>query len=375
MRVTYFLAKCRHLTGIQTLLDLAEGLAADVRPVAYERLLGRMTKDFWWRRAKESYWTLARHRWSPRRREVPPALRSLASHLGRYASAGGALPLGSYVFADLDRLTPEETQRAAFLWRTLAESHPACRLLNHPIRSMRRYELLRNLYESGINTFNAYRVTEGRWPERYPVFLRLENSHEGPITPLLASRHELVDAIGAFERTDGRREELLVVEFSDTADARGIYRKYGAFVVGDRIVPKSLQFSRCWVQKSPDLRDPELLREEAQYVEHNPHEDRLREIFALARIQYGRIDYTILDGRVQVWEINTNPTIASVGAVPDARAGVKRLVLTRMVAAFETLSSCSATGARADSERRAGPLAPSNLQDLKRQPRQHGGRS
>ncbi len=261
------------------------------------------------------------------------------------------------------------------MWRTLAESDPGRRLLNHPTRSMRRYELLRNLYERGINTFNAYRVTEGRWPERYPVFLRLESDHGGPITPLLRSRHELVDAICAFERTDDRREELLVVEFCDTVDARGIYRKHGAFIVGDRIVPKSLQFSRCWVQKSPDLKDPELLREEAQYVEHNPHEDTLREIFALARIQYGRMDYAILDGRVQVWEINTNPTIVGGGAGPDPRAAVRRLVLTRMVAAFETLSNCSVTGARAESKRRAGPLAPSNLQDLKRQPRQHGGRS
>jgi hypothetical protein len=374
--VTHFLAKCEHLTGIQKLLDSAGGrLAADVHPVAYERLLGRMTKDFWWRRAKESYWTLARHGWSPRRREVPPALGSLAARLGRYTSARWALPLGTYIFADLDYLTPEETQRAAFVWRTLAESHPGRRLLNHPTRSMRRYELLRNLYERGHNTFNAYRVTEGRWPERYPVFLRLENDHGGPITPLLRSRHELVDAICAFERTDDRREELLVVEFCETADTRGIYRKYGAFIVGDRIVPKSLQFSRCWVQKSPDLRDPELLREEAQYVEHNPHEDTLREIFDLARIQYGRMDYAILDDRVQVWEINTNPTIVGGGAGPDARAAVRRLVLTRMVAAFETLASCSATGARADSGRHAGPLPPSNLQDLKRQPRHHGGRS
>ena len=340
----YFLAMREYLSGIRALLDTTGGrLVADVRPVAYERLLGRMTKDFWWRRAKESYWILARHGWSPRRREVPRALGSLAARLGRYASARWGLPIGTYIFAGLDRLSPEETRRAAFVWRILAESHRGRCLLNHPTRSMRRYELLHNLYERGINAFNAYRVTEGRWPERYPVFLRHENDHEGPITPLLMSRHELLDAIRAFERTDDRREELLIVEFSDTADARGIYRKYGAFIVGDRIFPKSLQFSRCWVQKSADLRDPDLLREEVQYVEHNPHEQMLRKIFALARIQYGRMDYVILDGRVQVWEINTNPTIVGGQAGPDARAAVRSLVLTRMVAAFETLSSCSAT--------------------------------
>ena len=95
----YFLAMREHLTGIQALLDSTGGrLAAEVRPVAYERLLGRMTKAFWWRRAKESYWSLARHGWSPRRREVPPALGSLAARLTRYAGAQWALPLGTYIW-------------------------------------------------------------------------------------------------------------------------------------------------------------------------------------------------------------------------------------------------------------------------------------
>jgi hypothetical protein len=29
--------------------------------------------------------------------------------------------------------------------------------------------------------------------------------------------------------------------------------------------------------------------------------------FELARIEFGRIDYSMKDGRIQVWEINTNP--------------------------------------------------------------------
>ena len=37
---------------------------------------------------------------------------------------------------------------------------------------------------------------------------------------------------------------------------------------------------------------------------------QLREIFDLAQIEYGRIDYGMLDGKVQCWEINTNPGLA-----------------------------------------------------------------
>jgi hypothetical protein len=49
------------------------------------------------------------------------------------------------------------------------------------------------------------------------------------------------------------------------------------------------------------------LLEERDYVMANPHEAALRTIFAIAKIAYGRIDYGMVDGRPQVWEINTDP--------------------------------------------------------------------
>jgi hypothetical protein len=39
-------------------------------------------------------------------------------------------------------------------------------------------------------------------------------------------------------------------------------------------------------------------------------------IFDQAAIAYGRIDYTIVDGRIQIFEINTNPTILSYPPTP-----------------------------------------------------------
>jgi hypothetical protein len=61
-----------------------------------------------------------------------------------------------------------------------------------------------------------------------------------------------------------------------------------------------------------------MAREELEYVQRNPHEEELREIFAIANIDYGRIDYSILDGKVQTWEINLNPTIGR-GLRPSSR--------------------------------------------------------
>ena len=49
-----------------------------------------------------------------------------------------------------------------------------------------------------------------------------------------------------------------------------------------------------------------------RYMETNPHERALREIFQLARIDYGKIDYAILGDRLQIWEINTNPVVLTV---------------------------------------------------------------
>ena len=53
------------------------------------------------------------------------------------------------------------------------------------------------------------------------------------------------------------------------------------------------------------------IRAEARYVAENPHADEIRKIFEIARIDYGRIDYSLKNGQIRVWEINTNPVIAA----------------------------------------------------------------
>ena len=63
------------------------------------------------------------------------------------------LPLGTYIFADIERLSREELEGAGRAWEALAASGRGIRLLNHPLKAMRRYELLRTLYEAGINDF------------------------------------------------------------------------------------------------------------------------------------------------------------------------------------------------------------------------------
>jgi hypothetical protein len=139
------------------------------------------------------------------------------------------------------------------------------------------------------------------------VFLRIEDDHEGRRSGLLDDAAALSQALDTLAAED--RARTIVVEFCDVGDARGVYRKYAALVIGDTVIARHLLGSTDWQVKEADLLDADLLREEVEYVDSNPHEHELREVFALAHVDYGRVDYSLLDGRMQVWEINTNPTL------------------------------------------------------------------
>lgn len=220
------------------------------------------------------------------------------------------LQAGTYIFSDIERLIPEQAEMASQVWKELSNTGKEVCLLNHPTRSMRRYELLRSLHEHSLNKFNIYRLTECRKPQRFPVFIRGENDHFGSLTPLLQTTEELDDAIYKIFKNGQNRENKVITEFCDTSDAKGIFRKYSAFIVEDQIIPCGILFGHSWMLKyPPDLIDEATLQEEWHYIKNNPHEPQLREIFQLARIDYGRIDYGLIDGVLQVWEINTSPML------------------------------------------------------------------
>ena len=218
---------------------------------------------------------------------------------------------GTYLFADLESLTPAGLEIARETCTRLRAAPSGFRVVNRPDRVLYRHELLAKLFEAGVNEFRAYGAEDARRAARFPVFVRRRDDHLGPRTPLLPDAGALARAL-RFLRLQGHRlADLLVVEFCDTRGEDGLYRKYAAFIVGECILPRHALFSRDWVLKQPDLRSPELERESAEFLASNPHEGPLREIARLAGIDYGRVDYGLRRGRVQVWEINTHPTVTS----------------------------------------------------------------
>jgi hypothetical protein len=211
---------------------------------------------------------------------------------------------------------------------------------------MHRHALLHTAHEGGRNHFRAFRVREIPGDLRFPVFLRSEREHTGGLMPLLPDERALRRGLRRLRLRGYARRELLVVEYCDTADAAGFLRKHAAYVVGDRIIPCSLLVSSHWVTKSEVRRlDEGTAQEELEYVRTNPHAEWLRETFALARIDYGRIDYGLCDGRPQVWEINLNPTLGRPLGRPShmtpeqrqLRAPAREYVARQFVAAWAAL--------------------------------------
>ncbi|MBC8085909.1 MAG: hypothetical protein H7Z40_01490 [Phycisphaerae bacterium] len=221
----------------------------------------------------------------------------------------GELPGGTWIFSSIDLLTPSARRMAAHVHQRLRETGHLT--LNDPVHSLRRYELLTALYDAGVNEFRAVRASDYRGDLRFPVFVRNDLRHDGNLSGLLHSdrdvRRELLSA-----RFRGHAlDQLLVVEFCDLSQD-GWFRKYSAFRIGDRILGRHAQSSRHWMVKSDTgVRTDWAAEFERQYIDENPHAAQLAYFFDLANIQYGRIDYGLRNGRVQLWEINTTPTIGA----------------------------------------------------------------
>jgi len=240
--------------------------------------------------------------------ELRPLFRFVpysVAHLLRQAGPG------TVIWTDFDRLNGRGLSESARLQSQLKHlTH-----LNHPIRSELRFELLHRLHRDGINQFAVRRAYESLEGLRYPVILRDERGASKKAPPLLPDRASLESAIAALPSLDIMSP--IIVEFGARPDSDGFYRKYGAFRVGERIYAQHCFVSRNWFIKLGDELSPQHFDEHLDYVRSNPHKDELRNLFDAANIEYGRIDYTLLDGRVQVFEINTNPAVLGQPPKPE----------------------------------------------------------
>lgn len=269
----------------------------DVRFVDHHLLLGRDGIPDWVHhpyRASNG----ARHigRWL-RRRTVRGAL---SRHLRQQD------PRPVVLVTDLERLTPEQAEAVA-TWLPWFERHAT--VLNHPLRTRRRLDLLQHFAATGRSNFRAWRSTDPAADPRFPVFVRRERDHEGPLTEPLTDADALRGALDDLVRRGLHPEALLVVEKLDVPTVEGKTPKFSAVRVGDAVFPRHLFFSDSWVAKSAAEQTSRThLDLEWSFIEDFPYEADVRDRFEAAGVDYGRIDFAIVDGRVETFEINTNPS-------------------------------------------------------------------
>lgn len=247
---------------------------------------------------------------------------------------------GTYVFTDLDRLSRWDLELAAEMYLQLQRAGlPVC---NNPARVKTRYPLLRALHAAGLNDFNIHRADELSAAIRYPVFVRKAHGHRAPVSDLLQTRAELDQALATAIANGTPEENLLVIEFAAEPVRPGVYRKLAAFRIGDAIVPHISVHDTVWLvkhgRKFDNLED--LYQEESTLLQTNPFAEHLLKVFQIAGIEYGRADFGFYRGRLQVYEINTNPNVAPDFTHPSAtRIANLHLSWEKFLAALHTLDS------------------------------------
>jgi hypothetical protein len=244
------------------------------------------------------------------------------------------LATGTYIFSDLELLAGERLDIAVRVWDQLSTAGDEVRLFNDPRKALRRFELLSTLHKRGTNMFAVSRLNEERASLSFPVFMRYEDRHTGSASPLLWTKEDVERTVVNAAIRGLRLRNLMFVEYCDTSDEDGLFRKYSAYFIAGRVVPAHVFFSRRWVVKraSIDDQNDRTLEVEDTYLTTNPHEEIVREVFRVAALDYGRIDYALLGDQPQIWEINTNP---HVSRPPDDFSPERRSFHTRFTKQLE----------------------------------------
>jgi len=221
------------------------------------------------------------------------------------------------VFTDADRLSAWDLELAAVLYRSLAAA--GVPVLNDPARVKTRFALLRALHEAGINDFNAYRFDERLQPARYPVFVRRAAGHGKPLSDLLESWEAVLRARDAALAEGVPESSLLIVEYAAEPVRPGVYRRLALSRIGPQWLPHVCVHDDQWIVKYGQLgcATPELYADEQRILRENPYAEPVQRAFEIAGIEYGRADFGLVGGRVQIYEINTNPTLKRGLPHPD----------------------------------------------------------
>lgn len=238
---------------------------------------------------------------------------------------------GTYIFSDLDLLDEKQLVCIQKIIDQVKKYPESFQTLNEPFVSLDRIQLLNKLNESDINSFRCYPLKQKPKKVNFPVFIRKGKGHKGKLSDLVNDEHDLEAKLDEAKNEGLQEDDIIITEFIETADEDKIYRKYSAFIVGGTVIPRHIFFSNRWMVKGAKLTEQYMIDEELEFVKNNPHNSFLKKVFEIAGIRYGRVDYSLRNGRPVIWEINSNPMIASSSSLKKSQ---RRMIHDMFTAQF-----------------------------------------
>jgi tetratricopeptide (TPR) repeat protein len=147
------------------------------------------------------------------------------------------------------------------------------------------------------------------------------------------------------------RSALIIVEYAAEPVRPGIFRKLSVFRVADRYLPHVCVHDSNWIIKAgrSGAAPSELYDEELEILRTNPFAERMKPIFEIAEIDFGRVDFSFVGEQLCIYEINTNPTLARPhGHAFPQRTESMRLGWEGLLSALHAIDHPAESGSRVD---------------------------